>query len=145
MSREQVQNWKNVIRQSIYIAKVELGRCFFSTRALILVVLFIYLKGQISNSLLELTKSTGEALQMFEPAIAVLVVIGNVLCYLEVEKVMWFFPMANTQVWLRHQEILSIQQFPLYLSYVYFFGFLLILGLLTYVRLKKGNIQSELC
>ena len=295
MSRGRVQNWKNVMRQSICIAKVELGRCFFSTRALLLVDLFIYLKGQISDSLLELTEGTGEPLQLFEPAIAVLdgsstmlmlplffltvfadfpktdsdsflyfsrsgklswfmgqvlmsiagafvvlvgtmvavtlpcikylswndgnwsdavtkyykivndelnfsfslidartynqmnpgealfhntmlmllclvllamfkllfyvygkkaagifvdavlVVIGNVLCYLEVEKVMWFFPMANTQVWLRHQEILNIQQFPLYLSYVYFIVFLFVTGLLTYVRLKKGNIQSESC
>lgn len=47
-------------------------------------------------------------------------VIGNSLSIFEVGGLMWWFPVANTQIWLRHEEILKEEIVPLWQSYVYF-------------------------
>lgn len=67
----------------------------------------------------------------------ILTAIGNSLSIFEIKPLMWFFPMAHTQIWLRNDELLKIQTVPLAGSYLYFAIGIFVVGTAAWIGLKK--------
>lgn len=67
----------------------------------------------------------------------ILTVIGNSLSIFEIKPIMWFFPIAHTQIWLRNDELLKMDTMPLVGSYVYFGIGICILTFSAWLILKK--------
>lgn len=70
-----------------------------------------------------------------------IVTIGNALAIFENQKVMWYFPCANTQIWLRHVEILNKESASLIYSYCYFLILITVLVFCSWKILKKSNTK----
>jgi hypothetical protein len=51
--------------------------------------------------------------------------------------VMWYFPMANTIVWLHYTEILREPVVPIYRSYLYFVITIVLLLIFNFYAIKK--------
>ncbi len=66
-------------------------------------------------------------------------VIGNSLAIIESKPFMWFFPIAHTQLRLRHELLFDGESMPLYGSYLYFMvaTFVLLIG--AWIVLKKSK------
>ncbi len=65
-----------------------------------------------------------------------IVAAGVVTCSLKAEM-MWWFPMANTIVWLHYDEILSEPNFPIWFSYLYFGIAIVVMTILNSIAVKR--------
>lgn len=70
-----------------------------------------------------------------------LILLGVVSCGMHMKN-MWFFPMANTVVWLHYNSYLAEPVYPLYASYLYFWiADIILTGICIGVR-KKYQVRS---
>lgn len=67
----------------------------------------------------------------------VIATIGNGLAVLNLRPMMWFFPIAHTQIRLRHELLFDGESMPLYLSYLYFMISIVVLTLISWIMLKR--------
>lgn len=84
-------------------------------------------------------------IQSFGLFAAVFIVAAGVMTCSLKSPSMWVFPMANTIVWLRYEEILSKQVFPIWCSYMYFIVVILAgltINTIAVKRLQLYNIES---
>lgn len=74
-----------------------------------------------------------------------LIAVGSAICALEA-PLMWWFPPANSIIWLHYEEILAKPTMPLYYSFLYFIVIILILFIANIGVLRKlqfTNIGQE--
>ena len=64
-------------------------------------------------------------------------VVGNSLAIFETRPLMWFFPMAHTQIRLRHELLFDGESVSLYGSYIYFLASILLGIILSGLVLKR--------
>ena len=69
------------------------------------------------------------------------IAIGAATCALKL-PVMWYFPMANTIVWLHYQELLREPITPVWESFVYFIVILLVLFGMNLVALRRFQLMN---
>lgn len=72
-----------------------------------------------------------------------MITISNALSFFENGKLMWYFPIANTQIWLRHDVILKEESVTMAYSYGYFGVCIILVLLLAWVVLKRSNVKIE--
>lgn len=65
-----------------------------------------------------------------------IIAAGVVTCSLKID-IMWFFPMANTIIWLHYEEILADPVVPIWYSYVYFCAVIIIMVILNFFAVKR--------
>lgn len=104
--------------------------------SILLVLLFLML-----ISAIQLFCSVCEKKVLDFAIVGCIVTIGNALAIFENQRLMWFFPCANTQIWLRHDEILREETVRLQTSYGYFLVLLAIITFFAWKKLKKRNIR----
>lgn len=71
-----------------------------------------------------------------------LTAVGGVLSLMESGKFMWYFPTANTQIWLRHDMIVRDQTVPLGTSYMYFIVLTAVLFVAAWAVFRKRSFQG---
>ena len=83
--------------------------------------------------------------QSFGLVAAILIVSAGVITCSLKSDTMWLFPMANTIVWLKYDEILSQPNIPIWFSYLYF-GIaiisIMIINCIAVKRLEFINIEQ---
>ena len=78
-------------------------------------------------------------------AVIAVIALGVSACALKVQS-MWYFPMANTIVWLHYKELLREPITPVSDSFIYFFAVITAVVLLNFTvlqRLQFINIEQE--
>lgn len=71
-----------------------------------------------------------------------LIALGTATCAIK-SKLMWFFPMANTIIWLHYTEILREPIVPIWYSYAYLSVFIVVLLIISAILAKRANFISE--
>lgn len=66
---------------------------------------------------------------------------GVVTCAVKTDS-MWVLPMANSIIWLHYTEILNTPSYPIINSYLYFFGCIGGLLILSLLLLKRAEFES---
>lgn len=67
---------------------------------------------------------------------------GVLTCAVQAD-VMWFFPMANSIIWLHYTEILNTPVYPVWCSYLYFFCWIFILITANFMLVKKAQFECR--
>lgn len=78
-------------------------------------------------------------------AVFTVIALGVTACALKVQS-MWYFPMANTIVWLHYKELLREPVTPVSDSFIYFFAVITAVVLLNFtvlLRMQFINIEQE--
>lgn len=104
--------------------------------SILLVLLFLF-----SLSVLQMMFSVCERKVLGLVLAGILVVTGNAFAILENQSAMWYFPNANTQIWLRHDVILKQESVALQSSYCYFIVWIAVFVFGSWRLLKKASFR----
>ena len=70
------------------------------------------------------------------------VAVGTATCAVEAD-IMWWFPMANTIIWLHYTPILSEPILAIWYSYAYFAAAITVLLVISVILTKRANFISD--
>lgn len=114
--------------------QLSLYSAFFQT--IILLILYLFLLSMIIYFFKLIH------IQSFGVLAAMAVVAAGVVTTSLDISLKWFFPTANTIVWLHYTEILREAAYPIWASYVYFIALNILMGTINYFMVKRLELTN---